>query len=184
MWCRKWIWDKTKWTLICKTSFKMKNLQLFRTNNSLSNRNTLLEDYSHLCIFIPRELMNWHDLFHVKEIKLEKRRAFSIFLLKSLIYLTYFHAFELWIRTLKIDWAALRFFLGLSELSELSSFCFKPLAQAGLMYEYLCNFVFSNLVFQHWVKVFKQIFCWNDIYSIDSRFLRPELFPMHQPPFR
>ena len=84
MWCRKWIWDKTKWTLICKTSFKMKNLQLFRTNNSLSNRNTLLEDYSHLCIFIPRELMNWHDLFHVKEMKLEKKRAFSIFLLKSL----------------------------------------------------------------------------------------------------
>ena len=112
MWCRKWIWDKTKWTLICKTSFKMKNLQLFRANNSLSNRNTLLEDYSHLCIFIPRELMNWHDLFHVKEMKLEKRRAFSIFLLKSLIYLTYFHAFELWIRTLKIGWAALRFFQG------------------------------------------------------------------------
>ena len=112
MWCRKWIWDNTKWTLICKTSFKMKNVQLFRTNNSLSNRNTLLEDYSHLCIFIPRELMNWHDLFHVKEIKLEKRRAFSIFLLKSLIYLTYFHAFELWIRTLKIGWAELRFFQG------------------------------------------------------------------------
>ena len=171
MWCRKWIWDNTKWTLICKTSFKMKNLQLFRANNSLSNRNTLLEDYSYLCIFIPRELMNWHDLFHVKEIKLEKRRAFSIFLLKSLIYLTYFHAFELWIRTLKIGWAALRFFQGSVNLVNFHlSFVLKPLAQAGLMCEYLCKFVFSNLVFQHWAKVFKQIFCCNDTYSIDLRF--------------
>ena len=76
--------DKAECTLLCKTSFKMKNLQLFRTNNSLSNRNTLLEDYSHLCIFTPRELMNLHDLFPVKEMKLEKRRAFAIFLLKDI----------------------------------------------------------------------------------------------------
>ena len=68
----------------------MKNLQLFRTNNSLSNRNTLLEDYSHLCIFIPRELMNWRDLFHVKEMKLQKRRAFSIFLLIDINLLNIF----------------------------------------------------------------------------------------------
>ena len=147
----------------------MKNLQLFRANNSLSNRNTLLEDYSHLCIFIPRELMNWHDLFHVKEIKLEKRRAFSIFLLKSLIYLTYFH--ESGHQDIKNWLSCIKVFSGLSELSELSSqFCFKPLAQAGLMCEYLCNFVFSNLVLQHWAKVFKQIFCCNDTYSIDLRF--------------
>ena len=82
--------DKTECTLLCKTSFKMKNLQLFRTNNSLSNRNTLLEDYCHLCIFIPRELMNWHDLFPVKEMKLEKRRAFAIFLLKDINLLNIF----------------------------------------------------------------------------------------------
>ena len=36
MCCRKWIWDKTKWTLIKKNYFKMKNLQLIRTNNRFS----------------------------------------------------------------------------------------------------------------------------------------------------
>ena len=151
---RKWIWDNTKWTLICKTSFKMKNLQLFRTNNSLSNRNTLLEDYSHLCIFTPRELMNWHDLFPVKEMKLEKRRAFAIFLLKDINLLNIFSCIWTLNQDIKNWLSCIKVFL---ELSELLSFCFKPLAQVELMCEYLCNFVFSNLVFQHWAQVFKQI---------------------------
>ena len=118
MWCRKWIWDNTKWTLICKTSFKMKNLQLFRTNNSLSNRNTLLEDYSHLCIFTPRELMNWHDLFPVKEIKLKERRAFSIFLLKDINLPNIFSCIwtlnqdiKNWLSCIKVFWGSVNFCL-------------------------------------------------------------------------
>ena len=38
--------------------------------------------------------MNWRDLLHVKEMKLQKRRAFSIFLLIDINLLKYFQAFE------------------------------------------------------------------------------------------
>ena len=62
-------------------------------------------------IFIPRELMNWHDLFHVNQ--LEKRRAFIVFLLKDINLLIF-----PWSRTLNHDienWlSCMKFFLGSS----------------------------------------------------------------------
>ena len=35
---------------------------------------------------------------------------------------------------------------------------------------YLCNFVFLNLVFQHWAQVYNQIFRRIAVFSIESRF--------------
>ena len=43
---------------------------------------------------------------------------------------------------------------------------------------YLCHFVFLSLVFQHWAKVYKQIFCCIAVLSIYSRLKRPKLYQM------
>ena len=41
----------------------------------------------------------------------------------------------------------------------------KPLAQAGPICEYLCNFVFLSLVFQYWAKVFTDVLLYCHIYD-------------------
>ena len=63
-------------------------------------------------IFIPREHMNWHDLFHVNQ--LEKRRAFIIFLLKNINLLNIFPCIWTLNHDIKNWLSCIKFFLGSS----------------------------------------------------------------------